>query len=423
MTRPAVLIDHTFVGSRLARSWARNRLPVHPHRSSAYQNGHLELSIPWAAQRSSRASYLFKNRSRAPAILRETSEGTATRRQTNDLHVSIVRAPQSFLWLRPLRHSSPSFGSDRHARTRTFSEDQGRSAVQPQGDPQSASLRLTGLIAVDSHTCQTPWSTGRMGSSQADAGSGSCRSTPVRARCRHDRVDGVSSGVSTARALAARNPRRSTPEPIGGPAVTFHIRPGRIAAPSASSRQFQALFDSLFKVLFIFPREFTADWGCIPNNRLADSASWCDRVGHNGALTLSGATSSGLGPVRAEDASPDYNSNADGARFSSWAVPGSLAVTRGILVTGNPLTWGRVESSAEARAASVAGRSERDESAQLATEVRRPPIVVAFVAEDPAFVPTARGDAREAIVRPPRRSRGMRGGATACDAQAGVPSA
>ena len=34
----------------------------------------------------------------------------------------------------------------------------------------------------------------------------------------------------------------------------------------------------------------------------------------------------------AEDASPDYNSDAS-ARFSWWAFPGSLAVTRGILVS------------------------------------------------------------------------------------------
>ncbi|KAK8590435.1 hypothetical protein V6N13_057328 [Hibiscus sabdariffa] len=34
----------------------------------------------------------------------------------------------------------------------------------------------------------------------------------------------------------------------------FHIRPGRIAGPHPlPSRQFHALFDSLFKVLFIFP--------------------------------------------------------------------------------------------------------------------------------------------------------------------------
>ncbi|CAL5440928.1 unnamed protein product [Camellia sinensis] len=35
----------------------------------------------------------------------------------------------------------------------------------------------------------------------------------------------------------------------------------------------------------------------------------------------------------AEDASPDYNSNDGVARFSSWALPGSLAVTWGILVS------------------------------------------------------------------------------------------
>ncbi|CAN1194099.1 Protein TAR1, partial [Linum perenne] len=44
--------------------------------------------------------------------------------------------------------------------------------------------------------------------------------------------------------------------------------------------------------------------------------------------------SRGLGPrSAAEDASPDYNSNAEGIRFSSWALPGSLAVTKGILVS------------------------------------------------------------------------------------------
>ncbi|CAN6974020.1 unnamed protein product [Brassica rapa subsp. trilocularis] len=34
-----------------------------------------------------------------------------------------------------------------------------------------------------------------------------------------------------------------------------------------------------------------------------------------------------------EDASPDYNSNAEDVRFSSWALPGLLAVTKGILVS------------------------------------------------------------------------------------------
>ena len=55
---------------------------------------------------------------------------------------------------------------------------------------------------------------------------------------------------------------------------------------------------------------------------------------HDGALTLSGAPFQGTWAwSAAEDASPDYNSDAAGARFSSWAFPGSLAVTRGILVS------------------------------------------------------------------------------------------
>ncbi|KAK8586392.1 hypothetical protein V6N13_009985 [Hibiscus sabdariffa] len=97
----------------------------------------------------------------------------------------------------------------------------------------------------------------------------------------------------------------------------FHIRPGRIAGPHPlPSRQFQALFDSLFKVLFIFPSRYLFTIGSR----------------HDGALTLSGAPFQRTwARSTAEDASPDYNSDAEGDRFSSWAIPGSLAVTKGIL--------------------------------------------------------------------------------------------
>ncbi|KAL5066595.1 hypothetical protein RYX36_017482 [Vicia faba] len=58
---------------------------------------------------------------------------------------------------------------------------------------------------------------------------------------------------------------------------------------------------------------------------------------HNGALTLSGAPFQGTwARSAAEDASPDYNSNAEGDRFSWWAYPGSLAVTKGILRVAPP---------------------------------------------------------------------------------------
>ena len=132
----------------------------------------------------------------------------------------------------------------------------------------------------------------------------------------------------------------------------FHIRPGRIAGPHPlPSRQFQALFDSLFKVLFIFPsrylfaiglspifslgRNLPPDWGCIPKQPDSPTAPrGTTGSGHDGALTLSGAPFQGTwARSAAEDASSDYNSNTGGARFSTWAFPGSLAVTRGILVS------------------------------------------------------------------------------------------
>ncbi|CAN6728995.1 unnamed protein product [Malus baccata var. baccata] len=99
-----------------------------------------------------------------------------------------------------------------------------------------------------------------MGSSQADAGSAQLPKHAWTARAaRHDRVDGVSSGVSTARALAAAAIRVGPrPEPIGGPACDRSTS-DRGASPAPirlPSRQFQALFDSLFKVLFIFPSRY-----------------------------------------------------------------------------------------------------------------------------------------------------------------------
>ncbi|CAL8989275.1 unnamed protein product [Prunus brigantina] len=225
-----------------------------------------------------------------------------------------------------------------------FSEDQGRSAVQPsRGSRRSASLRLTGLIAVDSHTCRTPWSVFQDGPNgethEADAGSTRMPRHAETARAAyHDRVDGVSAGISTARALAAAAIRiGQRPEPIGGPACDRSTSgPGRIAGPHPlPSRQFQALFDSLFKVLFIFPSRYLfaiglspvfslgqnlpPDWGCIPKQPDSPTAPrGATGSGHNGALTLSGATFRWTWARSAGgDASPDYNSDAMGARFSS----------------------------------------------------------------------------------------------------------
>ncbi|KAL0294692.1 UNVERIFIED_CONTAM: protein TAR1 [Sesamum calycinum] len=78
-----------------------------------------------------------------------------------------------------------------------------------------------------------------------------------RARAvRHDRGDGVPRAYRLPglwpppQSALVRAPSRSADR-----LSPFHIRPGRIACPHPlPSRQFQALFDSLFKVLSSFPR-------------------------------------------------------------------------------------------------------------------------------------------------------------------------
>ncbi|KAJ7942299.1 putative Transmembrane protein [Quillaja saponaria] len=190
------------------------------------------------------------------------------------------------------------------------------------------------------------------GARRPTPGARRCRSTPRGARCqprsRRRHILGRNSRPGLGR---RRNPRRSAPRVDRRTGVKpFHIRPGRIAGPHPlPSRQFQALFDSLFKVLFIFPSRYLfaiglspvfslgqnllPDWGCIPKQPDSPTAPrGATGSGHDGALTLSGAPFQGTWARSvAEDASPDYNSDAEGARFSWWALPGSLAVTRGIL--------------------------------------------------------------------------------------------
>ena len=104
-------------------------------------------------------------------------------------------------------------------------------------------------------------------------------------------------------------------------------RPRRIADPHPlPSRQFQALFDSLFKVLFIFPsrylfaiglspvfslgRSLPPNWGCIPKQPDSPTAPRGAAGSEpDGALTLPGAPFQGTWARSvAEVASPDYNS-------------------------------------------------------------------------------------------------------------------
>ncbi|KAF7149513.1 hypothetical protein RHSIM_Rhsim02G0139400 [Rhododendron simsii] len=76
--------------------------------------------------------------------------------------------------------------------------------------------------------------------------------------------------------------------------------------------------------IFSLGRNLPLDWGCIPKQPDSPIAP---RVAigseHDGAFTFSGAPFQGTWARSvAEDASPDYNSNNEIARFSSWAIPG-----------------------------------------------------------------------------------------------------
>ncbi|KAL3573312.1 hypothetical protein D5086_027216 [Populus alba] len=139
----------------------------------------------------------------------------------------------------------------------------------------------------------------------------------------HDRDGGVSTGVSKARAWAATAIRIGPrPEPIGGPA-SFSSFPRGTCLLSVS-RPYLALDEIYRSIGAAFPNNPTRRQRLVVRQGPATT----------GAPHPPGAPFQGTWAwSAAEDASPDYNSDAAGARFSSWAFPGSLAVTRGILVS------------------------------------------------------------------------------------------
>ncbi|KAK8621547.1 hypothetical protein V6N13_080980 [Hibiscus sabdariffa] len=155
-----------------------------------------------------------------------------------------------------------------------FSEDQGQSAVHPRGIPPISFLAPYGfsnpLTRTHVRLLGPCFKMGRMGSPQADARSTLVPKHAETARAGfHDRVDDVSTGVSKARASAATTicvgPR---PEPICGPALA-------VPHPTGAHRLLE--------------------------------------VRAHGALTLSGASLQGTwARSAAEDASLDYNSDAEG---------------------------------------------------------------------------------------------------------------
>ncbi|KAI3483231.1 hypothetical protein L1887_53902 [Cichorium endivia] len=176
-----------------------------------------------------------------------------------------------------------------------FSEDQGRSAVHPaRGIPPISFLAPCGfthpLTRTHVRLLGPCFKTGRMGCPQAGAGStqvyrrdGACCQPRSTRRHLHEPIDSSGFGRRT-------NPHRSTPR--------VDRRTGY--------------------------RRSTSDRDASP----APIRFPPDNFKHS--LTL---FSKGLGPgPPLRTLSPDYNSDSEAVRFSSWADPGSLAVTKGILV-------------------------------------------------------------------------------------------
>ncbi|KAG5568955.1 hypothetical protein H5410_063999 [Solanum commersonii] len=195
---------------------------------------------------------------------------------TSDLHVGIAAGlHQSFLWLRP------ASGIVHHLWVPTgmltlepFSKIKVGRRCTP-GIPPISFLTPYGFTRpLTSHTCRTrlvrvsrrvEWGAHRPASGRADAEARRRRALPttIEETAFRGRIESPGFGRPP-------NPRWSTPRVDRRTGSSpFHIRPGRIAGPHPlPSRQFQALFDSLFKVLFIFPsrlgRNSPPDLGCIP---------------------------------------------------------------------------------------------------------------------------------------------------------------
>ncbi|KAK7232169.1 hypothetical protein RIF29_46137 [Crotalaria pallida] len=216
-------------------------------------------------------------------------------------------------------------GPDRYALTRTLHRRSGSvGSATHRGIPPISFLAPYGFTRPLTRThvrlLGPCFKTGRMGIPLADA-----RSTQVPKHAEstrtsiHNHHDDVSASMSTARAWATIaicvGP---CPESIGRPALA-------VPHPTEAHRRPP------------LGRNLPPDWGCIPKQPDSPTAPrGATGSGHDGALTLSGAPFQGTWARSAtEDASPDYNSDTEGDRFSWWALPGSLAVTKGILFSTN----------------------------------------------------------------------------------------
>ncbi|KAK4360153.1 hypothetical protein RND71_019105 [Anisodus tanguticus] len=218
-------------------------------------------------------------------------------KSTNDLHVASPRASTVVSSASPrspriVHHLSvPTVCSHSNPSRRSRSV-----GGAPPGDPTNRlpyALRV--YSPVDSHTCRLLgpcFKTVEWGAHSRRPSAQMPKHAEGRAR-RHNRGDGVPRRIESP-ALAAPPPHAGPrPESIGGPARRrstsdrAHRRPHPLP-----SRQFQALFDSLFKPW----TEFTARFGPHSQTTRLVDAPWCDRSGTTGLSPSPAPPSRGLGP-------------------------------------------------------------------------------------------------------------------------------
>nr|TKR97778.1 senescence-associated protein [Populus alba] len=371
------------------------RLPVHPASPVLLtKNGPLgALDSVARLNEAAAPSYLFKSFAPIP----KSDERFARQYRCGPPPEFPLASPRSGI----VHHLS---GPDRHALTRTLlrrSRSVGGATLE--GIPPVSFLAPYGFTRPLTRThvrlLGPCFKTGRMGSPQADARSAHVPGHAVTARAAvHDRDDGVSTGVSKARALAATAIRIGPrPEPIGGPA-SFSSFPRGTCLLSVS-RPYLAL-DGIYRPI----------GAAFPNNPTRRQRLVVRQGPATTGLSPSPAPlSRGLGP------GPPLRTLLQ-TTIRTPQAPDSQAGH-----FPSRLTWGRNESILEIRCPRVqeipgATGARTTVSEGLSTTARR-----GDRRRGLDFGPTASGSARETSIRPrPRESRGE--GATMRDTQADVPS-
>ena len=150
------------------------------------------------------------------------------------------------------RHSSPSFGSRQVCSTQTLHS---RSRSVGVGAPFTF-IAHTGLPPEYSHTCQTPWSVFLDGSEVPIPSTGAPAARPregSRSRTKRHLSQPTRRLICSDKVHCAIQPRRLAVVEEALAQLSRRCEAGHIRV---SSCQFQALFNSLFKVLCIFPSRY-----------------------------------------------------------------------------------------------------------------------------------------------------------------------